>query len=283
MLRGPFFAVGDEALLEWTHRFGATTTRGSGASAPSVPGAGGREGAAEVWYLPPVAEARAPQAPASAAQLRPVAETLHELLGEPRPRRRSRCEPAESRRSPNAFHVAELARQFETGGGYLVRGFVDELRVAADNAVAAEAPILEEDSDGVRMMTVHKAKGLEFPIVILADLTCKLARAEAGRWIPTRAQRLRAASSGWLGADGTCCCTTRRNPPAMRRRPSGWPTCRHHAPAHLLVVPAIPATKSTTGRLASIRRHPPAAPADSATRACRAARQAAAIPAARRA
>ena len=83
----------------------------------------------------------------------------------------------------NAFHVAELARQFETGGGISFRGFVEELRLAAANAVAAEAPILEEDSDGVRMMTVHKAKGLEFPIVILADLTCKLARAEAGRWI----------------------------------------------------------------------------------------------------
>jgi ATP-dependent helicase/nuclease subunit A len=32
-------------------------------------------------------------------------------------------------------------------------------------------------------MTVHKAKGLEFPVVILADLTCKLSRVEAGRWI----------------------------------------------------------------------------------------------------
>ena len=27
-LRGPFFAVGDEALLEWTHRFGTTTPQG---------------------------------------------------------------------------------------------------------------------------------------------------------------------------------------------------------------------------------------------------------------
>src|SRR6186713_2486477 len=27
-LRGPFFAVGDEALLEWTHRFGLTTPQG---------------------------------------------------------------------------------------------------------------------------------------------------------------------------------------------------------------------------------------------------------------
>ena len=36
------------------------------------------------------------------------------------------------------------------------------------------APILEEGSDGVRLMTVHKAKGLEFPVVILADMTAKL-------------------------------------------------------------------------------------------------------------
>ena len=68
------------------------------------------------------------------------------------------------------LHIAELARQYEMGGGISFRGFVDELRVAAETAQASEAPILEEDSDGVRMMTVHKAKGLEFPIVILADL-----------------------------------------------------------------------------------------------------------------
>src|SRR5689334_1539072 len=30
-------------------------------------------------------------------------------------------------------------------------------------------------------MTVHKAKGLEFPVVILADLTCKLSRNDASR------------------------------------------------------------------------------------------------------
>ena len=31
----------------------------------------------------------------------------------------------------------------------------------------------KEGSDGVRLMTVHKAKGLEFPVVILADITCR--------------------------------------------------------------------------------------------------------------
>ena len=101
----------------------------------------------------------------------------------------------------NVLHVAELARQYELGGGISFRGFVEELRTAADTAQAAEAPILEEDSDGVRMMTVHKAKGLEFPIVILADLTCKLSRAEAGRWIDPGGHLCAIKLGGWAPTD----------------------------------------------------------------------------------
>ena len=33
-------------------------------------------------------------------------------------------------------------------------------------------PVVEEGTEGVRIMTVHRAKGLEFPVVMLADLTC---------------------------------------------------------------------------------------------------------------
>src|SRR6185503_12936318 len=91
--------------------------------------------------------------------------------------------PAGEQALANVLHIAELARQYEASGGISFRGFVDELRDAADDGQVAEAPILEEGSDGVRLMTVHKAKGLEFPIVILADLTAKLCPAEAGRFI----------------------------------------------------------------------------------------------------
>src|SRR5438874_1523110 len=51
------------------------------------------------------------------------------------------------------------------------------------------------------MMTVHKAKGLEFPVVILADLTCKLARAEAGRWLDPEANVCALKLGGWAPLD----------------------------------------------------------------------------------
>ena len=73
--------------------------------------------------------------------------------------------------------------QYEAAGGISFRGFIDELQQAAASTEAAEAPILEEGSDGVRLMTVHKAKGLEFPVVILADLTCRMSRSDASRYL----------------------------------------------------------------------------------------------------
>ena len=62
-------------------------------------------------------------------------------------------------------------------------GFVETLNDQADGGQAAEAPILEEGTDGVRLMTTHKAKGLEFPVVILADITAKLKSDRADRLV----------------------------------------------------------------------------------------------------
>jgi ATP-dependent exoDNAse (exonuclease V) beta subunit len=92
--------------------------------------------------------------------------------------------------------VAELARQYEAIGGISFRGFIDELRTAAASE-AAEAPILEEGSDGVRLMTVHKAKGLEFPVVILADLTCNMSRKDASRYLDASRGLCAMKIGGW--------------------------------------------------------------------------------------
>src|SRR5581483_9260430 len=52
-----------------------------------------------------------------------------------------------------------------------------------EKAEAPEAPVLGEAADGVRLMTVHTAKGLEFPVVILADMTANLCSHDPDRYI----------------------------------------------------------------------------------------------------
>lgn len=203
-LRGPFFAIGDEELLEYAHRFG----RRAGEAVKRhvfhpyrVPGAL-RDGSADLQHLQPIGDALALLRRLHAGRnYVPVAETLHELMRATRAHVGFALRTGGEQALANVLHVAELARQYELEGGISFRGFVDELRAEAEAAVAAEAPILEEDSDGVRMMTVHKAKGLEFPIVILADLTCKLSRSEAGRWIDQTGTLCALKLGGWAPTD----------------------------------------------------------------------------------
>lgn len=71
----------------------------------------------------------------------------------------------------NIRKLADLARRFEATGEYSLRRFVEYLR---DLVVSEEheglATVHEEASDVVRLLTVHKAKGLEWPIVVVPDL-----------------------------------------------------------------------------------------------------------------
>jgi ATP-dependent helicase/nuclease subunit A len=190
-LRGALFAIGDEELLEWKQRFKIFHPF-------RIP----TDLQADLRHLAPIAEClRTLQHLHRRRNYRPVAETIQDLLDATRAHVGIVLRSAGEQALANVLHVAELARAYEAGGGLSFRGFVDELRDAAETAQAGEAPILEEGSDGVRLMTVHKAKGLEFPIVILADLTCKLSRAEAGRWLDPAANMCALKIGGWAPID----------------------------------------------------------------------------------
>ena len=113
----------------------------------------------------------------------PVTATIGRLLEATRAHAGFVMRPAGEQALANVLQIAELARRFEAAGGLSFRGFVEYLRDEATTGQTGEAPILEEGSDGVRIMTVHRSKGLEFPAVILADPTCKLHRTTAERFI----------------------------------------------------------------------------------------------------
>jgi len=113
----------------------------------------------------------------------PFAATVHALLKATRAQAGFLLRPGGNQILANVARVADLARTYEMTGGVSFRGFVEELAAQAEKEEASEAPVLEEDSDGVRLMTVHGAKGLEFPVVILADLTANLCAREPDQYV----------------------------------------------------------------------------------------------------
>ncbi|MEA2398715.1 MAG: hypothetical protein QOK25_2271 [Thermoleophilaceae bacterium] len=89
--------------------------------------------------------------------------------------------PAGDRRLANVRKLMRLARRFEADSGRDVRRFIDHLdERRLLGAREGEAPVEGESRDpAVRLMTVHGAKGLEFPVVCVADLG-RTARGDSG-------------------------------------------------------------------------------------------------------
>jgi ATP-dependent helicase/nuclease subunit A len=106
---------------------------------------------------------------------RPVVETVNSVLEMARAHAAFALRPSGNQVLANVYHICNLARAYELAGGFSFRGFVEQLNEQSESEEGGEAPIAEEGAEGVRIMTVHAAKGLEFPIVILADITANLA------------------------------------------------------------------------------------------------------------
>jgi ATP-dependent helicase/nuclease subunit A len=78
--------------------------------------------------------------------------------------------PQGRQRVANLRKLAELARDFQSQRFFNFHDFVAHLRrLVAEEPHEPPAQILGENEQVVRLMTVHQAKGLEFPVVIVAD------------------------------------------------------------------------------------------------------------------
>jgi ATP-dependent helicase/nuclease subunit A len=154
-LRGPFFCLSDAQLLVWRDQ-----ARSLHPFSPAV-----------------VEDNEVGSALALLARLHrgrnrtPIADTILQLLEATRAHAGIAIWPNGEQALANVLRTVDLARRFEVGGATSFRGFVERLQNQAERSEAADAPVLEDGSEGVRIMTVHKAKGLEFPVVVLADAT----------------------------------------------------------------------------------------------------------------
>jgi ATP-dependent exoDNAse (exonuclease V) beta subunit len=171
-MRGPVFALSDAALLEFRESVGSLHPFRKLADdlAPNLAEVG-----RALKVLGELHRGR---------NRRPIAETLAMLLATTRAHAGIAIWPTGEQALANIMRIMDQARRYEArGGATSFRGFVDELEARAERAEASEIPVVEEGTEGIRIMTVHRAKGLEFPVVILADLTCKETRAEASRYV----------------------------------------------------------------------------------------------------
>jgi ATP-dependent helicase/nuclease subunit A len=164
-LRGPFFAIGDEALLLYRQYLGADGEIRTRRLHPMK-----AVDAAEVDPTAhPVIDALALLKQMHIGRnYRPIAETIVMLLEAVRAHAGIALWPSGEQALANCMRLVDMARRFE-GDASSFRAFVDHLEADAEESGTDEAPIVEEGTEGVRMMTVHKAKGLEFPVVILAE------------------------------------------------------------------------------------------------------------------
>ena len=187
-LHGPLFALGEEELLEYHSLARAFHPYRVPGELPD--------------RLQPVAKALTTLRELHAGRNhRPVADTIGRLIATTRAHAGFVLWRGGEQVLANVLHISDLARRYEAEGGLSFRGFVDTLHDASTRAESPEAPILEEGSEGVRLMTVHKAKGLEFPVVLLADIACKLSLEDASRYLDPEKRLCAMKLGGWSPLD----------------------------------------------------------------------------------
>lgn len=171
-LRGPFFSLSDEALLAFRSAFATLH--------PLRP----VDEEALTPLTQPVFEALRVLGHLHRERNRqPTADTVSMLLELTRAHAGIAIWHTGEQALGNLLKVVDAARRFESRGAASFRAFIERLEADAERGEVGEASVVEEGTDGVRVMTVHRAKGLEFPVVILCDPMAPQKPQNPSRWV----------------------------------------------------------------------------------------------------
>lgn len=164
LLRSPFYSVSDEGLF-WL---------------AMQPGAGfvaGFAGSQSIAQLRRLDRQRLARAQAQLASWRaekdrlPIAALVERALDQSGYEASLLAEPLGARRWANVRKLVRLARRFDAQGGLALPDFVARLRADLRRPPREEqAATTDEGGNCVQLMSIHQAKGLEFPIVVVPDL-----------------------------------------------------------------------------------------------------------------
>jgi ATP-dependent helicase/nuclease subunit A len=164
VLRSPFFSLSDDTIVAMT-RVGEISPREALRQSPP---SGLPETQAEQFRL----AARVIDELLEQKDRIPLSELLELALARTAYDASLLCEFLGRRKVANLRKLIEMARQFDRSGIGTLADFTRRIQDSVtDQTIEDLAATHPESSDEiVRLMTIHQAKGLEFPVVILADM-----------------------------------------------------------------------------------------------------------------
>jgi len=187
-LRSQAFGCSDEELLLWKTSGGPIDYRYSYATDPP----------------PRVKQAMATMKRFNArAQQVPLPVLVREIVEQTRLIDVVLAGPGGAQAAANVRRLMEQARLFAANGSGGLRQFAAWLARQRDEEESGDAPIAERADDAVLVTTIHASKGLEFPVVVLANLGVK--RQDRNDPVPDRensALHVRVLGDGVAGRPG---------------------------------------------------------------------------------
>ncbi len=169
VLRGPFFGVSDQALFEYRRAGGTLRVWGR---QPAEDGAGGEAGESDAGGLtrdhPAVAAIEVLRDLYRATRKLPLPVAVEHVLEDTGFLALTAATTPGGAAAGDLLQVVERARQVMEQGGALI-DLVDSLGSDVEGRDVDSRPLEPGRQDVVRVMNLHKAKGLEANVVFLAD------------------------------------------------------------------------------------------------------------------